>query len=134
MLLGLPPGCSEPNQSTIKQHIGRTCQQTAFSALIVLQGSEEHAYLAANAPKCLRAYLQCIDIVRDLQIIQLLLHIGHDICLEAGAAQQIKGHSRQKHIDGMLNCHWVCAACLCIAKRAYRQQAGMSTTQYSRAS
>lgn len=48
-------------------------------------------------------YLESIDVVRHLQLIQLLLDVGNHLLLELGTAQQVKGHTCQQHVDSMLN-------------------------------
>jgi len=51
----------------------------------------------------MRIHLQSVDVVWHLQLIKLLLDVGYDLQLEFGAAQKIKGNTRQQHVDGMLN-------------------------------
>ncbi len=62
------------------------------------------------------AHLQSIDVIRHLQLIQLLLYVCNDLQLELGAAQQIKGHTCQQHVDGMLNGNCVSPSSVCTMK------------------
>ena len=62
------------------------------------------------------AYLQSVDVVGHLQLIQLLLYVCNDLQLELGAAQQVKGHTCQQHVDGMLNGNCVSPSSVCTVK------------------
>jgi len=65
------------------------------------------------------AHLQSVDVVRHLQLVQLLLYVCNDLQLELGAAQQVKGHTGQQHVDGMLDGNCVSSSGVCTMKRTY---------------
>jgi len=68
------------------------------------------------ACKVFVAHLQGIDVVGHLQLVQLLLYVCNDLQLELGAAQQVKGHTGQQHVDGMLNGNCVSPSGVCTMK------------------
>ena len=61
--------------------------------------------------------LQGIDVVWCLQVIQLLLNIGHDILLEAWAAKQVKRHTCHQHVHCVLDCNSLRRCSFTLAKR-----------------
>ena len=65
------------------------------------------------------AHLQSVDVVGHLQLVQLLLYVCNDLQLELGAAQQVKGHTGQQHVDGMLNGNCVSSSGICTMKGTY---------------
>ena len=76
--------------------------------------------------RCPWLYLQRIDVVRHLQLVQLLLYVCNDLQLELGAAQQVKGHSGQQHVDGVLNGNSVSPSRVCTMKSTYSTSADTS--------
>ena len=79
------------------------------------------------ACKVSMAHLQSVDVVRHLQLVQLLLYVCNDLQLELGAAQQVKGHTGQQHVDGMLNSNCVSPSSVCTMKGTY--STGVQTSQ-----